>query len=189
MAITVTNATFEPRSISLGPVKVQFVNIVANSGATSGTCTASNLKEMYHIITPGIKRHSAAPTFATNVATLAFTVPAETKAALIVQDVTFTAVADLGAAGNSITIQFANTATAGAETVTVTGTAIKVGIETGVSTATQVMTAVTASAAAQALIANTLTGTGSNAQVTAAATALTGGVSGGYRGNAICFGR
>lgn len=100
--------------------------------------------------------------------------PASVKAFLVVQDITYTALKG-GTQGNSITIQYANTATAGAETVTVTGNAILVGIQSGVSTATQVNTAIGASAAALLLITRAITGTGSNAQITAAATNLATG--------------
>ena len=100
--------------------------------------------------------------------------PASVKATLVVQDITYTAVKG-GSQGNSITIQYANTATAGSETVTVNGNAIVVGIQSGVSTATQVNTAIGLSAAALALITRSITGVGSNAQVTAAATPLAGG--------------
>ncbi len=187
MAITTTEAAFAPRSISLGPVKFQLVELVAVSGSTSGTVTAARLKEIYHIIVPGIKSHTAAPTYATNVATLAFTVPAETAAAMTLQSLTYTAAADLGIAGNAITVQYANTATAGAETVSVTGSAILVGIQSGVSTRNQVKTAVQASAAATALVV--VTGASASAATTVAATPLTGGISGGFRGTAICVGR
>lgn len=186
---SVTEAAYEPASVATGPIRVQLVELVINSGSTSGTVTASRLKDIYHILVPGIKSHTAAPTFSSNIATLAFTVPAETAASLVVQDITYTAVANLGVAGNSITIQYADTVEAGSETVVVTGNAIVVNIDSTESTATQVMTAVTASAAAQALISNSLTGTGSNAQVTAAATPLASGVSGGCRCTAICIGR
>lgn len=94
---------------------------------------------------------------------------------LVVQDLTYTA--DLrGTAGNSITIAYTAGGTAGAEVVTVVGSAISVQIETAVSTATQVKAAVDGSAAASALISVAITGTGSNAQVVAAATPLAGGV-------------
>ncbi len=194
MAITVTNPTQEPRSISLGPVKIQLVNIVANSGATSGTCTATNLNEIYHIIIPGIKSHTAAPTYSANVATLAFTVPAETAASLVYDtSITLTAAANLGSAGNSITLTVTDGSpgvTAGNEIVTVSGTAISVAIDptavTG-STRTQVRAAINANAAAAALV----TAAGTNATVAAllATTPLANGVSGGFRGTAICIGK
>lgn len=92
-----------------------------------------------------------------------------------IQDLTYTA--DLrGTAGNSITVAYTGGGTAGAEVVTVVGTAISVQIQSGVSTATQVKTAVDASVSASALISVAVTGTGSNAQTTASVTPLTGGV-------------
>ena len=100
--------------------------------------------------------------------------PASVKALLVVQDITYTAV-NGGTEGNSITIQYADTATAGSETVTVTGNAILVGIEDGVSTATQVNTAIGGSAAALALVTRAITGVGGNAQIAAVATPLAGG--------------
>lgn len=94
---------------------------------------------------------------------------------LVVQDLTYTA--DLrGVAGNSITIAYTGGGTAGAEVVTVVGTAISVQIQSATSTATQVKTAVDASVAASALISVAVTGTGSNAQTTASVTPLAGGL-------------
>lgn len=100
--------------------------------------------------------------------------PAAVKAFLVVQDITYTAV-KAGVQGNSITIEYADTATAAAETVAVSGNAILVGIEDGVSTATQVLAAINASAPALLLISAAITGTAGDAQVTAAATALATG--------------
>lgn len=94
-------------------------------------------------------------------------------ATLTNQIVVLTAVAK-GSAGNSITYALTGGGTAGAEVVTVVGTAISVQIESGVSTVTQVRTAINASGAAAALV----TATGTNAAtVTAplAATNLAGG--------------
>jgi len=99
-------------------------------------------------------------------------------ASLIVQDLTYTA--DLrGTAGNSITIAYTAGGTAGAEVVTVVGSAISVSIDvtpvTG-STADQVKTAVDASVAASALISVAVSGTGATVQAAAAATPLAGGI-------------
>lgn len=190
MAITTSNSLAEPRAFSIGPLKMQIMNYRALSGSTSGTVTADQLSSMSHILLLGGRiRHTALPTFSGNVATLAFVVQAETAASLVVQDLTYTAVADLGQDGNSITIAYAAGGTAGAEAVTVVGNAISVSIEDGVSTATQVKAAIDASAAALALISVAVSGTGSNAQAAAVATALAGGVSGGGRGTLICIGR
>ncbi len=197
MAITTTNPVQEPRSFSKGPVKFEIVNLSMISGTSSGTVTASNLKEMYHILIPGIKSHTAAPTFATNVATIACTVPAETAATLIYDtSITLTAVADQGAGGNSITLTVVDgtgdtpAVTKGTETVFVTNKSIVVHIDptpVSGSARTDVRVAINANAAAAALV----TATGSSATVAATATVapLTGGVSGGFYGSAICVGR
>lgn len=100
--------------------------------------------------------------------------PPSVKASLVVQDITYTAV-NGGTQGNSITIQYADTATAAAETVVVSGNAILVGIEDGVSTATQVLAAINGSAAALLLVSAAITGTAGDTQVTAASTPLAGG--------------
>ncbi len=104
-----------------------------------------------------------AKTFASGVAAL-----------LAVQDITYTA-ATRGVAGNSITITYTGGAVAGAEVVTVVGTAISVQIQSGVSTATQVKAAVDASGPAGIVIA-TITGTPGTAQVTAVSAPLATGV-------------
>lgn len=59
---------------------------------------------------------------------------------------------EMGSDGNSITIALVAGGTAGAEVVTVTGTAISIQIESGVSTRTQVVDAVEADAEASELI-------------------------------------
>lgn len=97
-----------------------------------------------------------------------------TRAFLVVQDLTYTADTG-GTAGNSITIAYTAGGTAGAEVVTVVGSAISVQIEDTVSTATQIQTAVNASAAALALISVAVSGTGSSTQTTASATHLANG--------------
>jgi hypothetical protein len=96
------------------------------------------------------------------------------KASLEVQDITYTALLR-GVAGNDITIQYADTATAGSETVTVTDNAILIGIESGVSTATQVKAAFDAESDATDLASAAITGTAGTAQVTAAAASLASG--------------
>lgn len=98
-------------------------------------------------------------------------------ASLIVQDITYTA-ATTGDEGNDITIAYTGGATAGAEVVSVVGTAISIQIETGVSTATQVKAAFDAEPLAVALAAAAITGTAGTAQVVAAATNLASGSDG-----------
>lgn len=95
-------------------------------------------------------------------------------ATLVVQDITYDA-DTRGTAGNSITIEYTGGATAGAEVVSVVGTAISVQIENGVSTANQIKTAVDNFSAAAALVDVTVSGVGGNAQNTAAATPLATG--------------
>jgi hypothetical protein len=76
MAFAATASTKEPRSFSIGPLKVQIFTVTAVSGDTSGTITASALNEAMHVIMDGGLNLSAAPTFSGNVVTLAFTDPA-----------------------------------------------------------------------------------------------------------------
>lgn len=75
MAFTATALSAEPRSFSIGPWKEQVLTYTALSGDTSGTVTAASLKEIVAIVIDGGLRHSAAPTFSGNVATLAFVDP------------------------------------------------------------------------------------------------------------------
>lgn len=188
MAITATNSTTLAAPFSLGDgLKAQLMTYRALTGSTSGTVTADGLKTIAMILTDGLIKNSAAPTYSGNVATLAFVVPAETAATLTKGGVTYTAVADLGQDGNAITVAYTAGGTAGAEVVTVTGNAISIQIQSGTSTITQVRTAANASAACAALV--TATGTSATVVTSATASALTGGVSGGCRGSLICLGQ
>lgn len=98
------------------------------------------------------------------------------KATLVNQGVTLTALV-AGSAGNSITYAVTGGGTAGAEVVTVVGSAISIQIESGVSTVTQVRTALNAFPAASLLILATGT---SAVAVTApvSVTPLAGGTDG-----------
>lgn len=100
--------------------------------------------------------------------------PASVKAVLVIDDITYTAKKG-GDLGELISIEYLDTATAGAETVSVVGNVIKVGIEDAVSTATQVLAAINGSAAALALVTAAITGTAGDAQITTAATFLANG--------------
>lgn len=182
MALTIASA--DTNSFSLGTKRVQRILISANSGDTSGTVTADQLGVLEQLIAPSAMVFTAAKTYANNVATLAFTVPAETAASVITQGLTLTAVANLGAGGNNITVAFTSGGTAGSEVVTVTGNAISVQIASGTSTVTQVRTAMQASTACTALV--TTTGTSASTVSAAAAVSLTGGVTGGIT-NATCL--
>lgn len=80
------------------------------------------------------------------------TIDGLTKAAtLVIGDLTYTADA-AGVAGNDISITYTGGGTAGAEVVTVTGSAISVQIQSGTSTTAQISTAITASVPAAALV-------------------------------------
>lgn len=98
------------------------------------------------------------------------------KATVTAQGMTYTA-DNFGAAGNAITVTLTTGGTAGAEVVTVSGTAISVKIQSGVTTQTQLKTALDASVAAAALI-NVSVASGGTAVAAAAAVTLTGGVDG-----------
>lgn len=196
MAITTTNSTALSTGWSNANLKYQLLDWSALSGATSGTVTADGISRILHILVLGGKlRHSAAPTFATNVATLAFTVPAETAATRTINGILYTATANQGAGGNSITVQLVDgtgdtpAVTNGTETVFVTAKAIVVHIDptasTG-STETNVRIAVNASTAAAALV--TATGTSATVASVTAATPLQNGVTGGGRGTLLCIG-
>lgn len=89
-------------------------------------------------------------------------------AELISNGITYTA-QTMGSAGNSITIALVAGGTAGAEVVTVSGSAISVQIQSGVSTRTQVKTAIDGSAAAAALISVAVSSGGTAATLSAAA--------------------
>jgi len=187
MAISQSTPT-NGRPISLGPLNAEVVAISAVSGATSGTLTAPTLARVQAVLLPKGFVQSAAPVLTDNAATLAFVVPAETASELEIQDLTYTAVSNLGAGGNSITIAYVAGGTADEEEVTVVGNAISVAIDDGVSTATQVKAAIDASAAALALVSVAVTGTGGDAQDAAAAAPLAGGVTGGAAGFALMLG-
>jgi hypothetical protein len=196
MAITATNSVAQPASFSIGDgFRAQLMTYRALTGATSGTVTADGLKNVVAIMLDGQLKMTSAESFSGNVATLAFSVPAETAASASINGITYTAVANLGQDGNAITVQLVDgtgdtpAVTNGTETVFVTGNAIVVHIDptavTG-STRTNVRVAVNASAAAAALV--TATGTSATVAAVTAATHLTSGVTGGARGSLVCLG-
>jgi len=84
MAFAASNSSSEPRSFSIGPVKMQIMTYSVASGDTSGTVTADALSSISHIICDGAIVHTAAPTFSGNVATLAFVNPAATRFGTII---------------------------------------------------------------------------------------------------------
>lgn len=101
----------------------------------------------------------------------------DTEAATLVKgNLTFTA-KNTGGPGNLISVEFLDTASAGAEVVTVTGNKISVTMEDGVSTATQLKTAIDAKTEAMALInpVEIASGQGATAQAAFAEDNLEGG--------------
>lgn len=66
-------------SYSIGPKKVQTFIWTCVSGDTSGTITVSGLQRVDRVILDGGLDYTAAPTYATNVATLAFTDPVASR--------------------------------------------------------------------------------------------------------------
>ena len=103
--------------------------------------------------------------------------PASTPIAayLRLEDLWYTA-KTAGVGGNSITIQYTPGGTAGAEVVTVIGSAIAIQIEDLVSTVTQILAAVQASVVASALVSVKLVGLPANiATIMITASSLQGG--------------
>ena len=99
----------------------------------------------------------------------------DVEAELILQDITYTAVA-VDSSGNLVNITYTDGATAGAEVVTVSGNDIGVQIEDGVSTATEVKAAYDLIPAAVALATSAISGTAGDPQDVVTATFLTGGL-------------
>lgn len=97
------------------------------------------------------------------------------KASLELQDLTYTAV-EGGADGNDIQIVYADTGTAGSESVLVVGTVITVSMEDGVSTAQQIYDAIQAESDATDLVSVEITGDPDNEQAAVSATNLAGGL-------------
>lgn len=100
------------------------------------------------------------------------------KAAVTIQDLTFEFIQP-GSFNNSYTIEFIDDATAGSESVIITGQAIEVHIEAGVSTATQVKTACDANISFVGAVTTTISGTASDAQVAQGPTNFANGIDAG----------
>lgn len=65
-------------SWSMGPVKVEFHNISAASGATGGTVTAIGLQRVDYVVVAAGLKLSSQPTVSGQTVTLAFADPAAT---------------------------------------------------------------------------------------------------------------
>jgi hypothetical protein len=100
------------------------------------------------------------------------TKPTAVQATVVIQDLTYTSVL-AGSGQNAITIEYADTATAGLETISVTDKAILVGIQSGISDADQVKAAIDGDAGALALVSVAVSGVGATAQTTQGPTNLT----------------
>lgn len=72
-----TAATNAPRTWSLGIVKIQVFDLPFVSGNTTCTVTADTMSTVFWGLLTGVTQ-TAAPTYATNVATFTFTDPAAT---------------------------------------------------------------------------------------------------------------
>ena len=79
MAFSASDSTSEPRSFSIGPVKMQLLTFSVANGDTSGTITADALSNATQVFTDGGLKFTAAPTFSGNVVTLAFADPLATR--------------------------------------------------------------------------------------------------------------
>lgn len=82
MALATSAPSAEPRSFSVGPLKVQLLNYTAASADVAGTITADKLTSAEFIIITGLEL-TAAPAYSGNKVTLAFTDPAATIAGTV----------------------------------------------------------------------------------------------------------
>lgn len=107
--------------------------------------------------------------------------PTGVKASLVKEDITWSAV-NYGEQGNELSVEYLDSVSAGAETITVSGNKVTVNMDSGNSTATQIATAITAAAAELAALGITgvITGTAGDTQTAFAEDFLEGGT-GSYR--------
>lgn len=118
----------------------------------------------------------------TNVAVLDGSILAQ----VVIQDMTYKAVANSGISPSQITIAYTTGGTAGSEVVTVNGSDISVQIQSGVSTNGQILSAINASPAALALVSAIASGSHAES-APVAPTALAGGVPSAPRGRYISY--
>lgn len=78
MALVATNLSAEPRSFSIGPLKVQLITFTVASGDTSGTITCDALSSIV-LAVPTTIEQTAAATYSGNVVTLSFANPGATR--------------------------------------------------------------------------------------------------------------
>lgn len=72
MAFSATLSTKEPRSFSIGPLKMEIHTFTMLSDDTSGTVTAKSLERVDHAIVVGGVNMSAAPSISGKTVTLTF---------------------------------------------------------------------------------------------------------------------
>lgn len=83
MSLVVTDSVPEPRSWSIGPLKMQVLTYAIANGDVSGTVTADRLSLAQHIFCDGAIQLTSAATFSGNVVTLAFADPLATRVGTI----------------------------------------------------------------------------------------------------------
>jgi hypothetical protein len=74
MAFAEALSTAEPRSNSIGTMKMEFHTYTAANGDTAGTVTAKNMSTVLHAIVDGVVQ-TAVPSFSGQTVTLAFNDP------------------------------------------------------------------------------------------------------------------
>lgn len=83
MAFVAIASTSEPRSFSIGPLKVELQTFTAASGDTAGTITATRLTEVKQVFIDGGLGMDVAPAISGNTVTLSFADPADDRAGTI----------------------------------------------------------------------------------------------------------
>jgi hypothetical protein len=73
MAVTVTNLAAEPRSFSIGPLKVQIVTVSIGAADTSVAITADKLSSVVAVLIDSVQK--TAQSISGNVATTTITAP------------------------------------------------------------------------------------------------------------------
>lgn len=84
MAFTSSALVGEPRSMSIGPVKIQILNIACATGDTSGTVVADRLSTVFGVAVCSGLKLTGQPTITGNSCALAFADPVATVAGLVI---------------------------------------------------------------------------------------------------------
>ncbi len=83
-ALATASTALSYPSFSMGPIKVQIMDLPIISGDTAATATATRLSTVDYAILVGGVVQGSVPTYAANVATFAFTDPAATVKAQVI---------------------------------------------------------------------------------------------------------